>query len=164
MTVEDPFVEPAKTCAKTRHVLKVATEGRDMDNLSGPSRKQTNGLGRCVEPTKPFMLKITNGARIVDHVGSVVSEHANYTSDLQDHHPGSTGECLMEGGMLRVSDVCVSRFTIPTVSQLSQGDLGQCGVLEASDTERHAYRSFDEPPAPASELVRYFFPRQLCYC
>jgi len=161
MIVGDPFVEPAKTRAQTRHILKTVAEGRDVDNSSGPNRKQVDDLERCVEPTKPFLPNITSRiGRIVDNIGSVVSERANCTSDLRDHHPGTTGEGLIAwreeaGGMPRVSDACGPWFTISTVSQLPQGDLVQYGVLGVTDTEQHERTSVDaELPAPASVLVR----------
>jgi len=50
---EDLFAELAKTCVRTCHVLKTATDRRDIDSLSGPSRRQIEDLGRCVDPAKP---------------------------------------------------------------------------------------------------------------
>ena len=52
MIEEDPFVELAKTCVRTCHVLKTVTDGRDIDGLSGPSRWQIEDLGRCVDPVR----------------------------------------------------------------------------------------------------------------
>ena len=49
MVNEDLFVDMAKSCVRTCHVLKIMNEGRDMDDLSGPS-KQIEELERCAEP------------------------------------------------------------------------------------------------------------------
>jgi len=51
--MEDPFVELAKPCARACRVLKTVTEGSGVDDLSGPSRKQIEDLGRCVNPANP---------------------------------------------------------------------------------------------------------------
>jgi len=49
---EDSFVELAKTCVRTSHVLKTVTDGRDTDSLSGPSMRRIEDLGRCADPTQ----------------------------------------------------------------------------------------------------------------
>jgi len=49
MIEEDSFVELAKLCARTCHVLNPVTEGKDVDNFSGPT-KQIEDLRRCVDP------------------------------------------------------------------------------------------------------------------
>ena len=49
MIEEEPFVELAKTCARACHMLKTATDGRDTDSLGGPSKRQIEDLGRCVD-------------------------------------------------------------------------------------------------------------------
>jgi len=49
MIEEESFVELAKTCVRACHVLKTATDGRDINDLSGPSRRQIEDLGRCVD-------------------------------------------------------------------------------------------------------------------
>jgi len=49
MIEEESFVELAKTCVRACHVLKTATDGRDIDDLSGPSRRKIDDLGRCVD-------------------------------------------------------------------------------------------------------------------
>ena len=53
MVKEDSFVELANVCARACLVLKTMTEGRDAENLSGPSMKGIEELGRCVNPTQP---------------------------------------------------------------------------------------------------------------
>ena len=52
MIEEDSFVELAKTCVRTFHVLRIVTDGRDIDSLSGPSRRRIEELGRCVDPAQ----------------------------------------------------------------------------------------------------------------
>ena len=52
MIEEDSFVELAKTCVRTCHVLKTMTDGRDIDSFNGPSRRQIEDLGRCVDPAR----------------------------------------------------------------------------------------------------------------
>jgi len=49
---EDSFVELAKTCVRTFHVLRKVTDGRDIDSLSGPIRRRIEELGRCVNPAR----------------------------------------------------------------------------------------------------------------
>ncbi|KAF9643932.1 kinase-like protein [Thelephora ganbajun] len=44
MTEEDSFVELAKLCVRTCHILQAVTEGRDFDNLSGHIRQQVEDL------------------------------------------------------------------------------------------------------------------------
>ena len=41
-------MELAKACVRTCHVLRIAIEGVGVENLSGPSRRQAEDLGRCV--------------------------------------------------------------------------------------------------------------------
>ena len=60
MIQEDSFVELARTCVRTCHVLETVTKGRDANNLSGPSEKQIEDLGRCVDPARPSPLTISN--------------------------------------------------------------------------------------------------------
>jgi len=57
--MEDPFVELAKDCARTCHVLKTVAGGSGVDDLSGPNRKQIEDLGRCVNPAQPILPTIT---------------------------------------------------------------------------------------------------------
>jgi hypothetical protein len=52
MIQEDSFVELAKTCVGTCHVLRTMSDGGDIDGLSGPSRSQVEDLGRCVDPVR----------------------------------------------------------------------------------------------------------------
>jgi len=52
MIEEESFVELAKTCVRTCHVLRKVTDERDADSLSGPSRRQIEDLGRCVDSTQ----------------------------------------------------------------------------------------------------------------
>jgi hypothetical protein len=61
MIDDDAFVELAKCCARTCHVLKAATEGRSMDNLSGPSKKRIEGFERCVDLANSSLSTIASG-------------------------------------------------------------------------------------------------------
>ena len=55
MIEEDSFVELAKACVRTCHVLKTVTDSRDLDSSSGPSRRNIEDLERCVDPPQsPF--------------------------------------------------------------------------------------------------------------
>jgi hypothetical protein len=129
MIDDDAYVELAKCCTRACHVLKIATEGRGVESLSGPSKKQIEDLVRCVNPTKPSppLPRITSGISTVSHIESVVSAHANCAHDLWEHHPAPTKECLIAWQtriweILRFFDVRSRRFTLPTVSELPQGD------------------------------------------
>ena len=52
MVEDDSFVELAKTCVRTCHVLKTVTDGRDIDSLSDPSRRWIEDLGGYVDPAQ----------------------------------------------------------------------------------------------------------------
>ena len=58
--MEDPFVELAKNCARTCHVLNTVTEDSDVDSLSDLSDKRIDDLGRCVNPTQSSLPTITS--------------------------------------------------------------------------------------------------------
>jgi hypothetical protein len=62
MIDDDAFVELAKCCTRTCHVLKTATEGRSVDSLSGPSKKRIEDLGRCVDLANSSLPTITSGS------------------------------------------------------------------------------------------------------
>jgi len=120
---EDSFVELAKTCVKAFHVLKIATDGRDIDNSSSSSRRQIEDLGRCVDPAQLPLLKVTNDTRTVRHIESAVRERANCSRDPQEHHPGPTDEGpvvwrteVLE--RLRGLDVCGFQLAVPAPSKL----------------------------------------------
>ena len=83
MIKEDSFVELASACARTCHLLTDVTEGRDVDNLSGPGRRQIEDLGRCVSPAQHSLMAITSDARIVRRIEFVVSQRANCNRDLR---------------------------------------------------------------------------------
>ena len=102
-------------------MLKSVIEGMNADNLSGPSKKRVEDLGRCVNPAQPSPLNITSGVRIVCNIESVVSERADHPHDLPESHPDSTEEHLIAyrtemWEILRGFDVCGSHLTVPTVS------------------------------------------------
>ena len=54
MTNDDGLVELAGYCARTCHVLKDVTQGRDADGLSGPGKEAVEDLGRYVDPVFPL--------------------------------------------------------------------------------------------------------------
>ena len=119
-------MELARDCVRACHVLKTMTEGKDADNLSGLSQRraeQIEDLGRCVNPDRLSLLKITSDTRIVRHIESVVSERAKCGHGSLEHHPEPTKECLIAWQMemweiLRVFDVRGFQFIIATVSKL----------------------------------------------
>ena len=92
MVNEYSFVELARACVRACHVLKAVTEGRSADNLSSPSKKKIEDLGRCVDQVQRFLLPMTINIRIVRHVESMVSERASCCGDLPEDHPESTKE------------------------------------------------------------------------
>jgi hypothetical protein len=139
MVDDDAYVELAKCCANACHVLKTATEGRSVDSLGGPSRKRIQGLGRCVDPANPSLLKITHGISTVRHLEFMVSARANCARNLREHHPGPTKKCLFAWReIVRFFDVRGCQFTIPTVSKLPQEYLELDNALPASENEQRA--------------------------
>jgi len=158
--MEDPFVELARDCARTCHVLETVAEGSGVDDLSDPSRKQIENFGRCVDPAQPTLPTLTRCIRIIRHFESIVTERANCAGDLREHHPWPTMECLIvwRAEMLRVFDERGSQLTVPTASELPQGP---GGGLEVSES-KHVCGPVDmETPAPASIVVccRFVPPR-----
>ena len=110
-------MELANVCVRACHVLKTMTEGRGTENLSGPSKKGIEELGRCVNPTQPYLLTVTSDIRVVHHIESVVDECANCAHDLREHRLKSTKECLIArraeiGEILRFFGVCGFQLTI----------------------------------------------------
>ena len=157
MIKEESFLELARACVRTCHVLIAATKGRDADGLSDASEKQIEDLGRCVKPVQPSPPTVTSDIRIVRHIESVVSERANCGRNLRGSHPESTEEYLIAlrsemWEILRVFAVRGFKLTIPLVSEPLQGDLGQGGALQAYGTE-HVRRSVGPEPR-ASVMVR----------
>ena len=114
-------MELAKDCVRVCHVLKSVIEGMDADNLSGPSKKRVEDLGRCVNTAQPSPLSVTSSVRIVCNIESVVSERVDHPHDLRERHLDSTEERLITSRtemweILRVFDVCGSHLTAPAVS------------------------------------------------
>ena len=117
MIDDNAYVELAKCCVRACYVLKVATEGRGVDSLCGPSKQQIEDLGRCVYPAKPSPPTITRGISTVRHIESVASAHANCARDLWEQHPAPTKECLVAWQariweILRFLDVRSCQLTI----------------------------------------------------
>jgi hypothetical protein len=95
MIDDNMHVELAKCCVRACHVLKAVAEGRGVDNLSDPSRKEIGSLGRCVDPASSSLLTIMSGTSTVRHIESVMSARANCARDLWEHRPSPTRECLV---------------------------------------------------------------------
>lgn len=157
---EDSFVELVRVCVRACHLLKAVTEGRDVDNLSSPSKKGIEDLGRHVDPSQQFLLLTTSDIRIVCHIEFVVSERASCGHDLPEDHPEFTKECFIAWQMemweiLRLFDVRSFQPIVATVSKPLQEDPGKGGVLGANELERHVWGTTGaELPAPASTMVR----------
>ena len=158
MIEENSFAELAKTCVRAFHVLKIATDRRDIDNSSSP-RRQIEDLGRCVDPAQLPLLKMTSDIRTVRHIESAVRERVNYARDSQGHHPGSTDECPVAWRMemlerLRILDACGLQ---PIRSESPHGDLGQGDILEVGPIKQHVHGSVDaELLTPPSEVCCCF--------
>jgi hypothetical protein len=137
MIDDDAYVELAKCCTRACHVLKTATEGRSVDDLSGPSKKRIEGLGRCVDLANSSPLTITRGISTVRHLESVVRARANCARDLRDNHHGPTKKCLIAWreilGFFDVRGCQPAMFTVP---ELPQGYLKLDNVLAASENEQ----------------------------
>jgi hypothetical protein len=123
MIGDDAYVELAMCCARACHVLKTATEGKSVDGLSDPSKKQIENLGRCVDPVNSFLPIITSGIRTVRCIESAVGERAKCAGDSREHHPGPTKECLVAWRtelqeMQILFDVCACHLTVPTAPKL----------------------------------------------
>jgi len=163
MIDEDPFVELVKTCAKACHVLKTTSDGKDIESLSDSSRRQIEDLGRCVDPIKPPLLKITSDTRIFRHIEFAVREPANCARDSQGQYPGFMNDWAVSwrteiSERLGVLDVCGSQLTMPTASQVPQENLEQGGALGVGQIHRHVQRPLDaEISALASVTVRCRF-------
>jgi hypothetical protein len=137
MIDDDAYVELAKCCARACHVLMTATEGRSADNLSGPSKKRIEGLGRCVDPASSSLLTIMSGISTVRHLESIVRARANYPRNLREDHRGPTKECLIAWqeilGFFDVRGCQPAMFTVP---ELPQGYLKLDNVFAASENEQ----------------------------
>ena len=116
------LVELAKYCARVCHVLKDVTQGRDVNGLSGLSRKAIEDLRRYVNPAHRSLSTMTNGIRTIHNIESVISERWDGVHDLQECHSGSTDEYLITQRtglqeILRILDVRDCKLTIPTISK-----------------------------------------------
>jgi len=139
----------------------MATSGReDAEGLSGPSKRQIEDLGRYVDPIQPPLPTITSDTSTLRNIESAVRERANCARDSKGDCPGSTNDCVVSWRTeilerLEALDVCGFQFTMPTGSQLPQGNLEQGGALEVGEMNRQTQWPIDaEPSAPASVTVR----------
>ena len=113
---DDGLVKLAKYCARTCHVLDNATHGRDVDSLSGPSKKAIEDLGRYVDLAHSSLSTITSGIRTMHDIESMVNEHRNCGRDLREHRSDSAKDCLIMWETelletLRILDVCGGQFS-----------------------------------------------------
>lgn len=75
-------------------MLKNVAQGKNADDLSGPSEKAIEGLERYVNPAHPSLPTMTSIIRIMRNIESMVSERQNGGHDFWEHHPDSTEELL----------------------------------------------------------------------
>ena len=95
MIYDDALAELPEYCAKTCHMLKDVIQERDADNLSGPSWKAIEDLGRYVDLLYHSLSTITNDIRTTCNIESVIRERRNSVHDLPECYPGSTGDYLI---------------------------------------------------------------------
>ena len=117
MINDDALVELAKCCARTCHVLKDVTQGKDTNILSGSSRKAIEDLGRYVDPAHRSLSMMMSDIRTMRNIKSVVSERRNDIHDPQERHSGSANEFLVTQrkelrGILRILNVCDRQFSV----------------------------------------------------
>lgn len=55
MIDNDAFVGLTKSCVRACHVLKIATEERDVDSVSGSVKKAIESLKKYAERTRPSL-------------------------------------------------------------------------------------------------------------
>ena len=146
---KDSVVELTRTCVRACHVLKTATDGRNVEGLSDPSQSQIEDFGRCVNLMQHPPLMITNDIRTVRHIESTIRERTNCNGNLRKTHPESIEECLLgwqaemlEG--LRILDVRGSPAKMLAASNLPQGG------LEAGEVRLVGRSVSTESVAPAS--------------
>ena len=143
-------------------MLKDVTQGRDVDSLSGPSRKAIEDLERYDCLLHHLLFTITNDIRTMRNIESVVSERRNGVHGLPECHPGSTDDYLIRQRtelweILRNLDVRGSQFTGPTISKLPQGSVAPDDGHAVSEIKQHVQRSTDtETSTHVSTLVRRF--------
>ena len=115
MMNDDALVKLAKYCARTCHVLKDVTNGRNMDSLSDPIRNAIEDLGRCVDITRSPLSMITTVIRTMRNIESMINERRNRSHDSGEHRPDSAEDCLMcrieLWETLRILDVCDDQFS-----------------------------------------------------
>ena len=143
-------------------MLKEVTQGRDVDSLSGPSRKAIEDLERYVDLLHHSLSTITNDIRTMRNIESVVSERRDGVHGLPECHPGFTDDYLIRRRtelqkILRILDVRDRQFTSPTISKLPQRDVAPDDGHAVSEIEEHVQRSTDtETLTDVSTLVRRF--------
>ncbi|KAF9643933.1 kinase-like protein [Thelephora ganbajun] len=130
MIEEDSFVELAKLCVRTCHVLQTVIEGRDFDDLSGLIRRQIGDLGRTIR-----------------HIESVVRERADCVHNLRESYPECTRECII-----------VWREELLEMLRVFDGDTARGGALEAEHVQGPT--DAEPSPAPALVEATSTFPER----
>ena len=115
-------------------MLKDVIQERDADNLSGPSWKAIEDLGRYVDLFYHSLSTITNDIRTMCNIESVISERLNSIHDLPVCHSGSIGDYLIRQRtelweILRILNVRDHQLTDHVVSEIKQH------VQRSTDTE-----------------------------
>ena len=120
MINDDALVELAKYCARTCHVLKDVTRGKDADSLSGPGRKAIEDLRTYVDSAQHSISTVTNDIRTMRDIESVVSKRRN--DGLREGYYDSINEYLTRQRtelqeILRILDVRGCQLTAPTTAE-----------------------------------------------
>ena len=163
MINNEALVELAKYCARTCHVLKDVTRGRDTDSLNGPSDNVLEDLERYAHLAPFSPPTITSDIRIMRKIESMISERWNSVHGLREHHSDPTEECILAMRtelleILRILSIHDSQFMEPMVSEPPQGGVVLGDAHAVGEIQQHVQRPISaEPSAPASMVVRYFF-------
>ena len=162
MINNDALGELTKYCARTCHVLRDVTQGRDEGSLSDTDKKALEDLGRYVDLVRPSPSTITNEVRIMRDIESMIRQCRNSAHKLRENHPSFTKERLIAwrvelSEILRTFDVRDCKFTLPTVSERSQGEVGLGGASAVSKNQQQVQRSTDtETLTPVSMVACCF--------
>jgi len=106
------FVELAKYCVRTCHVLKTATEKRGVGSLSEAMGKAIESLEKYVVPAHPSLQIITSNTRAMRCIESKVRECALDANYSQERHPDPILWKMEIDGILGVLDVCGCHFRV----------------------------------------------------
>ena len=93
----------------------------------------------------------------------IVNERPKCVQGSREHHPGFTKERLIAWRaelweILRIFDVCVRRLTMPTISELPQGEVVMVNVHEVNGIKQRLQEPIDtNSSAPVYRTVGYCF-------